>query len=344
MPTMKDVAREAKVSLGTVSNVLNNRSSVSEENRIKVMNAVNKLKFRPNVAARTLKTNSSKSIGLVIPDISNPFYPELARGVEDTAKKYGYSVLLCNNDRSKDKEHEYINILIEKNIDGIILVKPKVSIDEITEIQNNCSIVLVDVDYDVCSKFDVINVDDDNGMLNAMKLLYEFGHRKIAFISGLLESKSSKTRQETYLKFLSDNNLPINSEFIVKGSYNWYSGYTCAVELLRNINPPTAILAANDLMAIGAMKAIHERRLKIPFDMSVMGYDDIDMASLCTPQLTTVRQPKYEIGILSVETLLNRIRSQGDNIESTGKLITLKTEIMLRESVGYVNPNSFLYK
>lgn len=338
MATMKDVAREANVSLGTVSNVMNNRASVSEENRIKVMNAVHKLKFRPNIAARTLKTNSSKSIGLVIPNINNPFYPELARGVEDTARKSGYSVLLCNNDRNIDKEREYINILMEKNIDGIILVKPKISLDEINEIENQCSTVLVDVDFAINSTFDAINVDDFNGMINGMNLLYEYGHRRIAFISGLLESKSSRTRRDTYLKFLYDKGIPVQEELIKNGSFDWYSGYTCTVELLRNINPPTAIFAANDLMAIGAMKAIHERRLKIPFDISVLGYDDIDMATLCTPQLTTVRQPKYEIGILSVETLLERIKSKDDANERIGKQIILKTEIILRESIGYVNP------
>ncbi len=339
MATMKDVAREAKVSLGTVSNVLNKRPTVTEANCIKVMNAVRKLKYRPNTAARTLKTNTSKSIGLVIPDIKNPFYPELARGVEDTAKKSGYSVLLCNNDRSVDKEREYINILIEKNIDGIILIKPKVSLDEIAEIQKECSIVLVDVDYDITSRFDSINVDDYNGMLDAMNLLYEYGHRNIAFISGMLESKSSKIRHDTYIEFLRKKNIPVNEELIKMGSYDWYSGYKCTVELLRNITPPTAILAANDLMAIGTMKAIHERRLRIPFDISVMGYDDIDMAVLCTPQLTTVRQPKYELGITSVEILLERMKSGipvDEPVEGAGRIVTMKTEIMLRETLGYV--------
>ena len=132
-------------------------------------------------------------------------------------------------------------------------------------------------------------------------------------------------------------NIPVNEELIKRGSYDWYSGYTCTVELLSSIAPPTAILAANDLMAIGAMKAIHERRLRIPFDISVMGYDDIDMAVLCTPQLTTVRQPKYELGISSVETLLERMKSGNttdEPVEGAGRIVTMK--IMLRETVGYV--------
>ena len=336
MPTMKDVAREANVSLGTVSNVLNQRPSVSEANREKVMRAVEKLQFRPNTAARTLKTKSSRSIGLIIPDINNPFYPELARGVEDTAKKYGHSILLCNNDRNKEKEREYIDILIEKNVDGIILVKPRIGIAQLQKIREICPVVAVDADYVPEGQFDIINVDDDNGMRLAMELLYEYGHRRIAFISGLLESVSSRSRRQAYIDFLTEKSIPVRPEYIAMGAYNWYSGYTCTVELLRLLTPPTAIFAANDLMAIGAMKAIHERRQKIPLDISVMGYDDIDMASLCTPQLTTIWQPKYEIGVLSVNMLLNHRRSE--EIES--KQVTLKTEVRLRESVGYANPNS----
>lgn len=334
MPTMKDVAKEAQVALGTVSNVLNNRSTVSLENRMKVLNAVKKLNYRTNFAARTLKTNASKSIGLIIPDITNPFYPELARGAEDSARKNGYTLLLCNTDRNVEKEREYIQVLIEKNVDGIIIVKSKVSKEEIESACEFCSCILVDSGSDFKGKYNVINVDEVKGIFDAMQLLYDYGHRRIAFISGLLESASSLSRQDAYLQFLKEKGLSYDKELVKKGSYDWYSGYTCTVELLRSISPPTAILAANDLMAIGAMKAITERRLHIPFDISVMGIDDIDMASLCTPTLTSLRQPKYEMGVLSVEKLINRIEKKEDEY-SKCDVILLKAELVLRDSVGY---------
>jgi DNA-binding LacI/PurR family transcriptional regulator len=332
---MKDVARAAGVSLGTVSNVLNNVPTVTEENRNKVLDAVKALKFRLNTAARTLKTNLTKSIGLVIPDITNPFYPELARGVEDEARKAGFTVFLCNNDRDVQKEREYVNILIEKNVDGMILVKPKISQAEIEEIHEKCDLVLVDINDDYMPRYNVVNVDDYGGVIKAMNLLYEYGHTRIGFISGLMESQSSKCRYEAYSKFLNDKGLPLDETLVKRGSYDWYSGYTAGVELLRHLNPPTAIFASNDLMAIGVLKAARERRLNVPFDLSVIGCDDIDMASLCSPQLTTVRQPKYEVGVSSVEMLLKRL-NKADTDKQKGRLITLGTEIILRESLGYV--------
>ncbi len=336
MVTMREVAKEAGVSLGTVSNVLNNVSTVNEENREKVLAAVKKLKYRPNTAARILKTNISHSIGLVIPDITNPYYPELARGVEDAARKYGYTIFLCNNDRDGEKEREYIEVLLEKNVDGIILVKPKVSPEEIEELQERCNVVLVDADDITDYKCELVNVDDYGGAISAMNLLYEYGHKRIAFISGLLESRSSICRQTAYLEFLKEKGLEVDNSLIKKGQYDWYSGYQCTVELLKNLEPPTAIFAANDLMAIGAIKAARERRLNIPFDISVIGYDDIDIAPLCTPQLTTIRQPKYETGTVSVESLMGSMRLSAEERQKCRKVITLETKIILRESVGYV--------
>lgn len=335
MATMKEVAAEAGVSLGTVSNVLNNHPSVTEENRKKVLEAVQRLKYRPNITARTLKTKASKSLGLLIPDITNPFYPEVARGAEDVAKRYGYSLFLCNNDRSIEKEREYINILIEKNVDGMILVKPSISSDEIQEIRKQCAVVLVDM-YDAeIPGCDIINVDDRGGTLKAMDLLYESGHRRIAFISGLLESKSSRCRQEAYVEFLTRRHIPVDERLIKRGSYDWFSGYKCTTELLRGVDPPTAIFAANDLMALGAMKAARERQLVIPHQLSLVGFDDVDMASLCTPQLTTVRQPKYELGTMGAEALVEQMLAIEKKAAHQPETVVLDTDLIIRESVGY---------
>lgn len=337
MPTMKDVAREAGVSLGTVSNVFNGLSTVSQKNRKKVLDAVEKLKFIPNTAARSLKTNSSKSFGLSIPSIGNPFYPELARGVEDAANASGYSVFLCNNDRELSKEKSYIRALLEKNVDGIILVKPKITKEEMAGIREKCSVVVLDVDSALHKREDVINVDNFNGVIGAMELLYAHQHRRIAFIAGNLESKSSLDRLDAYTHFLEQKNLPMDPSLIKSGDFDWQSGYRAALEALRAPNPPTAIFAANDLMAIGAMKAIREMRLHIPEDISVIGFDDIDMAALCTPQLTTVRQPKYELGLRSVEMLIKRLNARGQEETQEGEHLLLPTEIMVRESVGAAN-------
>lgn len=341
MVTIKDVAREAGVSLGTVSNVLNGLPSVSLQNREKVMNAVDKLHYQPLThAPKALSTNS---VGLIIPDINNPYYPELARGAEDAAMKNGCTVLLCNNDRNTDKERKYVDILLDKGVEGIIMVKPRMTPEEIARLGGKCAFVLVDNGKDAGGPYDIINVDEIDGMTAAMSLLYDYGHRRIAFISGLLESESSRMRLKAYSDFLNARELCVESELIKTGAYNWYSGYACATELLRAVEPPTAIFAANDLMAIGAMRAARERRMRIPHDVSIMGIDDIEMAQLTTPQLTTVRQPKYEIGAAAVDLLVKRIRAKAERRAYPAQLITLKAEIMLRESVGYANPNTKIH-
>lgn len=328
--TMKDVAREAGVSLGTVSNVLNNHPSVSGENREKVLLAVKKLNYNPNYAARALKTQRSKSVGLILPDIGNPFYPECARGVEDTARANGYNLFLCNSDRDEKKERNYINALFEKLIDGLILFKTQLSVEELESYNAQLPLVLVDIGLDADHNCQIVKVDDYLGIQQALQYLWDFQHRRIAFIAGSNDSLSSRDRVRSYMDFFRKKNHPINESYIQHGHYDWHSGYVCTNNFLNRVDQPTAVLCANDLMAIGAMKAIQERGLNIPRDISVMGYDDIDMASLCAPELTTVRQPKYEMGQSSMRALLERI----DNGRPPG-VISLNTEIIERRSVYY---------
>lgn len=341
MTTMKDVAREAGVSLGTVSNVLNNNPSVLPQNRKRVLAAVDRLGFRSNMVARTLKTKTSKNIGLIIQSIDNPFYPELARGVEDAANEAGLTVFLCNVDRDVQKERKYIDALITKNVDGIILVKPQISMSEVDDICKKSQIILVDIDGSLKSEYNVVNANDSIGVLEAMNLLYEYGHKQIAFISGnTVGSESSKNRYKTYIKFLEDKGIPVAKDYIVRGNYDWKSGYMGANKLLNLSIPPTAIFAENDLMAIGAMKAIQEKGLSIPKDISVIGFDNIDTTNLCTPALTTVHYPKYEIGTVSVEMLNRCIEKSETGINVVGQKITLETKLVTRNSVGPVNDNT----
>lgn len=331
VPTIKDIAREANVSVGTVSKVLNNNPTVKPKNYESVMNAINKLNYRPNLVARTLKTNVSKSTGLIIPDITNPYYPELARGVEDEAKKEGLTVFLCNTDRKLSKESEYLDALINKNVDGIILVKPQTEIKKLQNFKEYCKLTVVDADEEFKKHFDVVNVNDRLGAKKAMDLLFEYGHEKIAFISGLMESESSKLRYLSYISALKGNGIELDEQLVKQGDYDWESGYRSTVELLTLENRPTAIFAANDIMALGAIKALRERNISIPNEMSIIGFDDIDMASYSAPQLTTVRQPKYEIGTTCVQILINRIKNQSQPYMN----ITFDPEIVVRETITY---------
>ena len=326
---MKDVAELAGVSLGTVSNVLNGLSSVSDENCSRVNDAVQKLNYRPNHAARTLKTKKSKSIGLLIPEIENPFYAEFARGVEDELNELGYNIFLCNSDRNPNKERNYIHVLLEKNVDGIILYKSHMTAREIGDYQKLCPIVLVDMYAEQGYKCDIINVDDYKGTWTAVSYLWEYGHRKIAMIAGGYDSVSSMQRVKAYRDFYAGKDYKVDDYFIRCGSYSCQSGYDCASDLFLMQDKPTAVFCANDMMAIGTIKALREKKIDIPRDVSVVGYDDINMASLCIPALTTVRQPKYELGILSAQYVVKRC--EGDT--SDPLTVSLETKLIVRDSV-----------
>jgi DNA-binding LacI/PurR family transcriptional regulator len=330
---MKDVARVGGVSLGTVSNVLNDLPTVSKENRKKVLEAIEKLNYSPNFTARALKTKRSKCIGLIIPDINNPFFSEFARGVEDSLQKMGYNLFLCNSDRNAEKERRYIDVLMEKMVDGLILCKSPGPVDVLSNLSRRQNIVLVDTGTYKDIECDIIRVDDYVGIKKAMDYLWDHNHRRIAMIAGPADSLSSLDRVRSYHDFFESKGCDISNKRIQRGDYSWQSGYECAKDLLEG-EPPTAILAANDLMAIGAMKAIHEKGLSVPADVSVMGFDDIGIASLCTPALTTVSQPKYEMGCCSVQCLMDRINNMGSEIKIEQKTTILNTEIIVRNSVS----------
>lgn len=333
MATVKDVAREAGVSLGTVSNVLNGKGSVKEANREKVWEAVKKLGFHYNMTASALRTKSTKNIGLIIPTIINPYYPELARGVEDEARKEGFTVFLCNSDRQEEKERTYINALVSKGVDGIILVKPRIEKEELRKLGERTSLVVQDWDTDSWDGFPGVNVNDYVGIVQGMNLLFRYGHRRIAFIGGLMESYSSRRRLMAYENCLEAQGIPYRPEYVILGDYSGSSGYEAAKKLLKLEQMPTAIIASNDMMAMGAMKAIQAKGLQIPGDISVIGYDDIEMSRLCTPSLTTIHQPKYEAGVAAFKLLRQSI--SGEEIPGEKRHVLLETRMIERDSAGY---------
>lgn len=331
MATIKDIAREAGVSIGTVSAVLNGSTTIKAENMRKVNDAIKKFNYQINMAARTLKTGNSKTIGLIIPDISNPFYPELARGVEDAARQAGFTVFLCNNDRDVQKEKDYINALTSQNVDGIIMAKPQMTKDELYAVSKSCKLVFIDTRPELTQCFDTVNVDDRDGITQAMELLFKYGHRKIAYISGLMESNSAIQRFESYKESLHKHGIPFNNEYFQQKRYDWFSGYSATMDLLRLGDVPTAILSANDIIAFGSLKALREWDINVPLDMSVIGFDDIDQASYSCPPLTTIRQPKYEMGVASVEILLKKLECG----EEPHLVQTFSTKTIVRETVNY---------
>ena len=329
---MKDVAKLAGVSLGTVSAVLNGKQTVKKQNYDQVMQAVQQLGYQPNLLARSMRTSVSGTVGLIIPDVSNPYYPELARGVEDVVREAGMTLFLCNSDRSTEKEWNYAQALAQKQVDGLIIAKPRMSADQLHTLQRSCKIVLVDSAETDLDDFDMINVDNCVGSANAVQHLISCGHRKIAFLSGSLEAYSMSQRLDAYCSVLRENGIDFCEQWVRICDYSWRSAYDAALDLLALPDPPTAIFAGNDIMAFGAIRAVFDSGLRVPNDISVCGFDDILMAGMMVPALTTVHQPKYEIGLQSATLLLRKIRSETNAIFHK----ELATNLVLRESVTAV--------
>jgi len=330
MGTMRDVARRAGVAVSTVSHVINETRFVRQETRARVLAAIEELGYQRNSVARSLRRKKTHTIGLVIPDNANPFFAEVARGIEDVSYAHDYSVILCNSDRDLRKELSYVNILVEKQVDGIILVSAGVSTEHIVALQERQKPVVV-VDREIPDvNVDSVLTDNWGGGYEAVCYLIDFGHRRIGCISGPSELAPSAERVGGYKAALSNNGLEWEDNLIVRGDFQSASGYHAIEVLLSLPEPPTAIFACNDLMAIGAMARAIELGYRIPEDLSVIGFDDIALASFANPRLTTVVQPKYQMGTLAAEILLQRI---GNRSFATRREV-LSTELVVRNSTG----------
>jgi len=329
--TINEIARRANVSKATVSRVINNKADgVSEETRQRVLDIIKKAGYVPNALARGLTTKETKVLGLVLPDITNPFFTKVARGVEDLASKYGYSTILCDTDDDFEKESSYIDILIKNQVDGIIYTGiDKNNVKNIkTIVNNNVPCVILDrrgKDIDLPCVF----TDSKKGMYNNIKYLLSLGHRNIAYISGPKYSSNSKERLEGYFQALAENGIKPNEKLIVYGDYKLDGGARCMEALLNKMDSFTAVACANDLMAIGALNFLKGKKIKVPEDISITGFDNIDMTNITNPPITTVDQFTYELGCRAGELLIKILKRE----EVKEKIIVLEPELRIKESV-----------
>ncbi|AAM23502.1 LacI family transcriptional regulator [Caldanaerobacter subterraneus subsp. tengcongensis MB4] len=332
--TIKDIARLANVSVTTVSRVINNKpEGVSEETRQKILKLVKELGYQPNAIARGLVTKKTKTIGLIIPDISNPFFPDIARGVEDSAHIYGYNVFLCNTDDNLEKESEYIRALKEKYVDGIIFTSSSIPKHEhiIELVESGIPVVIMDRRVDSENIYGVF-LDNYEGGYIATKHLIDLGHEKIGCITGPLYTKSAKERLEGYKKALLDSGIKIDEKLIFEGDYKINGGIIGAERLLKDNKDMSAIFACNDLMAYGAYKTIRSFGYKIPDDISVVGFDDIQLSQILEPQLSTIKQPAYDMGLTAARMLIKLI--EGKKLKK--KIINFRPQLVIRQSTKLV--------
>ncbi|QHF03818.1 MULTISPECIES: LacI family DNA-binding transcriptional regulator [Pseudomonas syringae group] len=333
MATIKDVAALAGISYTTVSHVLNKTRPVSEPVRLKVEAAIAQLDYVPSAVARSLKAKSTSTIGLLIPNGMNPYFAELARGIEDYCERNGFCVILCNSDDNPDKQRSYLRVLLEKRVDGLIVS----SVGGDTSIQGGLTEVrtpLVIVDRELAGiEADMVRIDHEQGAYLATRHLLDLGHRRVACIGGPQNSLVAEMRLAGYRRAMQQAAAEIVSGWAVHSEFTSSAGYDAAGQLLAE-HRPTAIFAGNDVIAIGVLRAAAERGISVPRDLSVIGFDDIEMSRYVYPALTTVGQSIMQLGETAAEMLLCRIAApKASPVEK--RLVT--PVVMVRESTAAPN-------
>lgn len=330
MATIKDIAKRAGVAPSVVSRALNHKYGVKESTRKLILKIAEELDYYPNAAARSLVTRKGQTIGIFMADISQPYFSQIIKGMEFAANQMGYTLLFSNSFESLDHREVFKKMVESGRADGLIIVgsnnKDKNFIPFL--IKREVPFVLVERNFSD-PRVHCIWVDNVEGGYLATKYLIEKGHRRIGHISGNLDYQVSLERLEGYKRALAEYQIPFSEELVAAGKFLVQDGYLAMKELLNYKPQCTAVFVANDSMAYGALQALHESRIKVPDEIAVVGYDDLEFSTLTNPSLTTVRQPRYEMGLKSVETLINILQSKTDG--SIMKMC-LKPELIRRFS------------
>ena len=330
LPNIYDVAREAHVSVFTVSAVINS-GPVSAPSKRRVEAAIEKLHYRPNLLARSLAKRQTFTVGTIVPDISNPFFPQLVRGAEDVLQKSGYSTLLCNSDDQSEKEEHYLELLMSRRVDGILLAKTPTRLSQQLRqrlLDSRIPIVLL-MRTSPDMQSDAVLTDDGEGAFEATSHLASLGYRSIAYVGGPLEVSNAVERRDGYLGALKKRNVRVDPKLMIAGDYRMGSGFRAGLALLPR--RPEAVLVANYMMMVGFMKAAEEMGLRCPEDFALVSFDDYPWLGCFRPRITTIELPKYEVGATAAQFLLERLNGKA----LKPRIVELATQLRVRESCGF---------
>lgn len=326
MANIHQVAKQAGVSIATVSRVLNNTSKVSEKTRHKVEKAIRELNYAPSMLGRNLRNSESRLLLVLIHTFSNPYYTEIINGIEDYAIENNYNILLCETDDNLQREDIFLHMVRNKLADGIISMNPTVHVDKLKELSESHSIVLCS-DYYEDANIPYIAIDNTEAAYRAVKYLITMGNKKIGLINFNENLLYAKQRRIGFEKALNEFQLPICDEWIhYTDGLSFQDGVEAMRQMLRSKNRPTAVFIISDTLAIGAIKELHAQGIKVPQEMAIIGFDNIAFSSMTTPALTTVSQPKYQMGYRSAKMVIDRI--QGLPVEN----VIMDYELIIRES------------
>lgn len=329
--TIHDVAQRAGVSSATVSRVLSDKPHVSSEIRDRVYAAIEELNYQPNRVARSLRVQRTSIIGLIISDIQNPFFLSLVRAVEDVAHTHQYAIFLCNTDEDVEKEKLYIDLMLAENVAGVI-ISPSREQDDPCEklLKDNIPMVVVDRRLPGVA-VDTVIVDNFHGAYKLVEHLIQDGHTRIGAILGVPSATTGRERRDGYMQALINHQIAIQSELLRIGIPQEAVGYQLANTLFDLPEPPTALFIGNNLLTMGALRAIQERGLRVPDDIAIGAFDAINWMSLIKPELTVVAQPTYQLGQVATTLLLQRLENNTRPVQE----VILQTQLLIRQSCAH---------
>lgn len=302
--TIYDVAREANVSMATVSRVVNGNPNVKPTTRKKVLEAIDRLGYRPNAVARGLASKKTTTVGVIIPDISSIFYSELARGIEDIATMYKYNIILSNSDQNTDKELHLLNTMLGKQVDGIVFMGGNITDVHVEEFKRSPVPIVLAASVEEQAQTPSVNINYEQAIYDSVQLLVEKGHKRIAFVSGPMSEPINSVRKLAgYKRALEEAGIAFDDALVAEGDYSYDSGIEALAHLLEQSDKPTAVIAATDEMALGVIHGAQDRGVSIPEDLEVIGFDNTRLSLMVRPQLTTVVQPTYDIGAVAMRLL-----------------------------------------
>ncbi|SHN04773.1 catabolite control protein A [Gracilibacillus kekensis] len=301
--TIYDVAREANVSMATVSRVVNGNPNVKPATRKKVLNTIERLGYRPNAVARGLASKKTTTVGVIIPDISSIFFSELARGIDDIATMYKYNIILSNSDQNKDKELRLINTMFEKQVDGLIYMGATISEDHVQQLKTSPVPVALAASIDSSETIPAVNIDYEQAAYEATSFLIENGTKHPIYVTGEEDSVVNTKKYDGYVKAIKEHNKEVNEDYIISAEFSHQSGVEAAEQILKIKNYPKAVFAATDEMAVGIIHGLQDNGVKVPEDVEVFGFDNTRLATMVRPTLSTVVQPMYDIGAVAMRLL-----------------------------------------
>lgn len=332
--TIYDVARESGFSMATVSRVVNGNTNVKPTTRKKILETIERLGYRPNAVARGLASKKTTTVGVVIPDISNTFFAEVARGIDDIAGMYNYNIILSNSDKKLEKELTLINTLLEKQVDGLLFMGGEVTESHLNIFNSSSVPIVLAATKDPNNSFPSVDIDHFQAAKDAVESFVKAGHKKIAMISGpLTDPLTGYARFEGYKEALIEANLPFDDQYVRIGDYHYESGMEAMKYFLTLEEKPTAVFAISDEMAVGAIHVIQDQGLNVPNDIEVMGFDNTPISSMVRPLLSTIAQPQYDIGAVAMRFLTKHINKE----PISDQIVILQHQILNRKSTKNLN-------